>query len=163
MTISYSWEILIWENLIKLNKLIEGHELCTLISEPKVSILLVCFKIINFTCIGNFLTNQKKKKTCFIKTATFEAGLFDRHKHIAMMLRSTFAKGKPNKIFSHCYKNFSKQKLEEALKTQLLPVSDFESLHLAYKFTLNQFAPVKQKYVRNNNDLSRQNPFVKLL
>ena len=80
-----------------------------------------------------------------------------------MMLRSAFAKGKPNKIFSHCYKNFSKQKLEEALKTQLLPVSDFESLHLAYKFTLNQFAPVKQKYVRNNNDLSRQNPFVKLL
>ena len=67
MTISYSWEILIWENLIKLNKLIEDHELCTLISEPKVSILLVCFKINIFTYIGNFLKNKKKKKNVFYK------------------------------------------------------------------------------------------------
>ena len=84
----------------KLNNLIEDHELFNLISEPKVSILLLCFKIINSTCTDNFLTNQKP---CFMKTDTFETGLFAHHKLIVMMLRSTFAKGKPNKMFSHCY------------------------------------------------------------
>lgn len=37
------------------------------------------------------------------------------------------------------------------LKKRTLPVSDFESFHLALKFTLNQFANLLQKIVRNNN------------
>ena len=50
----------------KLSELVADHELCTLISEP------TCFKSINPTCIDNFLTN---KKTRFMKTLTFEAGV----------------------------------------------------------------------------------------
>ena len=71
------------------NELIEDHEPSTLISEP------TCFKYINPTCIESFL---KSKKTRFMNTLTFETGLSDYHKFIVMMLRSTFAKGKP-KIF----------------------------------------------------------------
>ena len=37
----------------KLSDLIDNHELCTLISES------TCFKSINRTCIGNFVTNKK--------------------------------------------------------------------------------------------------------
>ena len=52
----------------KLNELIDDHELCTLISET------TCFKSINLTCIDKFLTNKKAR---FIKTLTFETGVFD--------------------------------------------------------------------------------------
>ena len=83
----------------KLRELIDDHELCALISEP------TCFKSINPTCIDNFLTN---KKTSFIKTLTFKMGVSDHHKLIGTMLRSTFAKGKPKKMFYHCYRNFDK-------------------------------------------------------
>ena len=126
----------------KLSELIADHELCTLTSEP------TCFKSINPTCIDNFLTN---KKTRFMKTLTFETGLSDHHKLIGTMLRSTFAKRKPKKIFYRCYRNFDKKKFEEELQKQLLSVSDCESFQFAFKVILNQFAPLKQKLIRNNN------------
>ena len=101
----------------KLSELIDDHEFFTLISEQ------TCFKSINPTCIDNFLTN---KKTRFMKTLTFEMGVSDHHKLIDTMLRSTFAKGKPKKMFYRCYKNFDNKKFEEELQKQLLSVSDFE-------------------------------------
>ena len=94
----------------KLSELIADHELCTIISEP------TCFKSINPTCIDNFLTN---KKTRFMKTLTFEMGVSDHHKIISTMQRSTFAKGKPKKMFYRCYKNFDNKKFEEELQKQL--------------------------------------------
>ena len=124
----------------KLSELIADHELCTLISKP------TCFKSINPTCIDNFLTN---KKTCFMKTLTFETGVSDHYKLIVTMLRSTFAKGKPKKIFYRCYRN--NKKFKEELQKQLLSVSDIESFQFAFKFILNQFAPLKQKLIHNNN------------
>ena len=111
----------------KLSELIDDHELCTLISEP------TCFKNINPTCIDNFLTN---KRTRFMKTLTFETGLSDHHKIIGTMLRSTFAKGKPKKMFYRCYKNFGNERFEEELQRQLLSVSDFESFQ--FKVILNK-------------------------
>ena len=98
---------------LKLNKLIEDHELCNLTSE------LTCFKKISPTCIDKFLTNKKSR---FMKTVTFATGLSDHHKLIGTMLKSTFAKGKPNKIFYRCYKNFDNKKFEEKLKKQLFSV-----------------------------------------
>ena len=91
------------------NELIENHELSALISEP------TCFKSIN--------------------TLTFETGVSDHHKLIGTMLRSTFAKGKPKKIFYRCYKNCDNEKFEEELKKHLSSVLDFESFHLAFKTT----------------------------
>ena len=74
----------------KLSELVADHELCALISE------LTFFKSINPTCNDNFLTN---KKTRFMKTLAFETGVYDHHKRIGTMLRSTFTKGKPKKMF----------------------------------------------------------------
>ena len=108
----------------KLSELIADHELCTLISEP------TCFKSINPTCIDNFLTN---KKTRFMKTLTFETGVSDHHKLIGTMLRSTFAKGKPKKMFYRCYRNFDNKKFEKELQKQLPAVSDFEYFNLLLK------------------------------
>ena len=70
------------------NQLIEDHELSALISEH------TCFKNINPTCNESFLTS---KKTRFMSTLTLETGLSDHYKFIGAMLRSTFAKGKPEK------------------------------------------------------------------
>ena len=72
------------------NESIEDHEISALISEP------TCFESINPTCIDNFL---KRKKTRFMNTLTFETGVSEYHKRIGTMLISSFAKGKPKKIF----------------------------------------------------------------
>ena len=86
------------------NELIEDHELSALISEP------TCFKSINLTCIGNFLTS---KKICFMNTQTFETGVQDHHKLIGTMLTSTFAKGKPKKYFTAVTKNLTMKSLKK--------------------------------------------------
>ena len=90
-----------------------------------------------------------------MKTLTIETGISDHHKLIGAMLRSTFSKGKPKKMLYHCYRNFDNKKFEEELQKQLPSVSDFESFQFAFKVILNQFAPLKQKLIRNNNQ-----PFV---
>ena len=120
----------------KLSELIADHELCTLMSGP------TCF---NPTYIDNFLTN---KKTRFMKTLTFVS---DHHKLIGTMLKSTFVNGKPKKMFYRCYRNFGNKKFEEELEKQLPSVSDFESFQFSFKVITNQFAPLKQKLIRNNN------------
>ena len=86
-----------------------------------------------------------------MKTLTFETGLSDHHKLIGTMLRSIFTKGKPKKIFQRCYRNFDNKKFGEELQKILPSVSDFESFQFAYKVILNQFAPLKQKVIRYNN------------
>ena len=107
----------------KLSELITDHELCALISE------LTCFKSIKPTRIDNFLTDRK---TRFMKTLTFEARVYDHHKLIGTILRSTFTKGKPKKMFYRCYKNFDNKTFEEDLQKQLPSVSDIA-------FALNHF------------------------
>ena len=54
-------------------------------------------------------------------------------------------------MFYCCYKNFSNKRFEEKLQKKLLSVSDFKSFHVAFKVVINQFATLKQKLVRNNN------------
>ena len=54
-----------------------------------------------------------------MKTLTFETGVSDHHKLIDTMLRSTFAKAKPKKMFYRCYKNFDNKKFQEELQKQL--------------------------------------------
>ena len=72
-----------------------------------------------------------------MNTLTFDTGVSDHHKLIGTRLRSTFAKGKPTKIFYHRYKNFRNEKFEEELKKFLSSVLDFESFQLAFKTTLD--------------------------
>ena len=54
-------------------------------------------------------------------------------------------------MFYHCYRNNGNKKFEEEQQKQLPSMSDFESFQFAFKFILNQFAPLKQKLIRNNN------------
>ena len=54
-------------------------------------------------------------------------------------------------MFYCCYKNFGNKKFEEEPQKKLISVSDFESFHFAFKVILNQFAPLKQKPTRNND------------
>ena len=84
-----------------------------------------------------------------MKTLTSETGVSDHHKLIGTMLRSVFAKGKPKKIFDRCYRNFDNKTFEEELQKH--SVSDFESFQFAFKVILNQFAPLKQTLIGNNN------------
>ena len=72
-----------------------------------------------------------------MRTLTFETGISDHHKLIGTMLRSTFVKGKPRKMFYRCYRNFDKKKFEEELQKQLPSMSDFESFQFAFKVILN--------------------------
>ena len=90
----------------KLSELIDDHELCTLIATG--------FKSINPICIDNFLNN---KKTCFMETLTFETGAFDPHKLTGTMLRSTFAKEKPKKMFTISIKTLTIKGLRRNYKS----------------------------------------------
>ena len=72
-----------------------------------------------------------------MKTLTFETGVSDHQKLIGTMLRSTFAKRKPKKMFYRCYRNFDNKKFEEELQKQLTSVSNFESFEFAFKVILN--------------------------
>ena len=55
------------------------------------------------------------------------------------------------KCFSDAIETLTIKKFEEELQRQLPLVSDFESFQFAFKFILNQFAPLKQKLIRSNN------------
>ena len=130
------------------NELVEVHELSTLISEP------THFNSINPTCI-----DKQSKKTRFMNTLTFETGVSDHHKLIGTMLRSTFAKGKPKKVFYRCYKNFDNEKLEEELKKHLSSVLNLESFHFAFKKSLDRLTPLQQKScAKQQSTLHDKNP-----
>ena len=86
-----------------------------------------------------------------MKTLTFETGVSDHCKLIGTMLRSIFAKRKPKKMFYRCYRNIENKKIEEELQEQIPSVPDIESFQFTFKVILNQFAPLKQKLIRNNN------------
>ena len=80
-----------------------------------------------------------------MNTLTSKTGASDHHKLVGTMLRPTFTKGKPRKIFYRCQKNFDKEKFEEELKKHLSSVQDFESFHPEFETTLDRFAPLNKK------------------
>lgn len=92
----------------KLNKLLEDHKHCNLLSELSEP---TSFKSINPTCTDNFLTDTKIRFT-----QNFDSWNWCIINSLARILRSAFIKGKPNKIFYRFYKNFNNAKSEEELK-----------------------------------------------
>ena len=108
-----------------------------------------CYKSINPTCIDLILTN---KKNLFVKSATFETGLADRHKQMKTTLRKTISKGNSKKMFYRDYKRFDQKKFETELKLKInsqtnLSYSTFQAVFLEI---LNKIAPVKVKVLRFN-------------
>ena len=91
-----------------------------------------------------------------MKSCTVETGISDYHKLIMSICRMTFAKGKSKKFFYRCYKNFDSKLFEETLIKNLSETErSLKSFETTFTLTLEKFAPLKQKYLRYNN-----NPFM---
>ena len=103
-----------------------SFDLESLINSP------TCYKSTNPSCIDLILTN---KKNHFMKSATFETGLYDHHKLITTILRNTTSKGNFKKMFYRDYKRFDQKKFETELKHKsnsqtYLSHSTFQALFL---------------------------------
>ena len=86
-----------------------------------------------------------------MKTPTFETGVSDHHKLIGTVLRSTFAKGKPKKMFYRCYRNFDNKKFEKELQKQLASV--FKFLSCQSESTLYSCLNVKELLARSRCEI----------
>ena len=110
-----------------------------------------CFK--NFekpTIINLILTNKPK---CFQHSCTYKTGISEFHKMIITVMKVFFKKQKPKRIFYRNCKNFDKKSFKEYLKLCLevydpseFALKDFQNVCLT---SLNSFAPIKKKYVRD--------------
>ena len=129
--------------------LLNSFDLESLIKIP------TCYKSLSSpTCTDLILTN---KKNFFMKSTTFETGMFDFHKLTTTILRKTISKGNTKKIFYRDYKAFDRNTFETRLQSKLksetiIDYSRFQSIFLE---TLNNIAPAKMKILRYNN-----NPFM---
>ena len=102
----------------------------------------------NPSCIDLMLTNKQR----FLKGKTVEAGLFDFHKMVFSVFKTSFKKQNPA-IVTYCdYKRFDNVKFRESLITcfstgKNISYDAFENLVLQ---TLDKMPPIKQKYIRDN-------------
>ena len=70
---------------------------------------------------------------------------------------------KTKKTFYRCYRNFDNERFEKELQKQLFSVSDFESFHFPFQVISNQFDPLKQKLLQNNNQCFMTKTFRKAI
>ena len=110
-----------------------------------------CYKSKNPTYTGLILT---KKKNDFMKSATFETGLSDRHKLITTILRKTISKGNSKKNFYRDYKIFDRKKFktELELKSNFQTNLSYSTFQAVFLELFNKIAPVKVKVLRFNNN-----------
>ena len=119
--------------------------------------LPTCFKNIdNPTCIDLILTNKPR---CFKNSTTIETGLSDFHKLVISVLNTTYKKEKPKVITYRDYKRYNNLALRDAIscyftweELKLMSNDEFTSTFMNF---FDTFAPLKQRYVRAND-----NPFV---
>ena len=87
-----------------------------------------------------------------MKSCTVETGISDYHKLIMSICRMTFAKGKSEKFFYRCYKNFDGKLFRETLIKNLSETEpSLKSFETTFSLTLKKFAPLKQEYFRYSN------------
>ena len=92
----------------------------------------------------------------FMKSCAVEMWISDYHKLILPTCWLTFAKGKSKNLFNHCCKNFDSKHFEETLIKNLSKTELFLKIfETTSSLTLEKFSPIKQKYLRYNN-----NPFM---
>ena len=102
-----------------------------------------CFKSIeNPSCIDLILTNNA---TAFQNTTAVFTGLSGFHKLVLIVLRTSIAKSKPQKITYRDYKNFGSVRFNHQLKRVLVKekitsCTKFDEMFLRI---LNQHAPKK--------------------
>ena len=133
------------------------HEFCSLFNFVSLIKDSTCFKSVeNPSCIDLILTNRPKS---FQKSLVIETGLSDFHKLTITVLKTSFRKKPPKVIQYRNYKKFSHTKFRDELEYSLNRVNIYNILNDQFVTTfmdiLNRHAPVKQKYVRAND-----NPFM---
>ena len=88
----------------------------------------------------------------FVRAKTVETGLFDFHKMVVSVFKTSFKNQKPKIVTYRDYKRFDNEKFRESLITcfstgKNLSYDAFENLVLQ---TLDKMAPIKQKHIRGN-------------
>ena len=107
------------------------------------------YMVTNPSSIDHIITNMTP---LFMRSCTAETGICDYHKLIMPFCRLTFAKGKSNKFFYRCYKNFDSKLFEETLIKNLSETElSLKSFETSFSLTHEKFEPLKQKYLRYNN------------
>ena len=130
----------------KLANFCDIYNLNSLIKEP------TCYKnLSNPTTIDLILTNRKK---CFQNSTTFETGLSDHHKMIVTVMKQYFPKQTPELIRYRDYRNFNIAVFRNDIKLALSILDEnvtYDEFEKIFMEKLNEYAPMKKKYVRANN------------
>ena len=132
-----------------LDEFCQTYNLVSIVNKP------TCFKSPkNPSCIDLMLTNKQER---FLKAKTIETGLFDFHKMVVSVFKTSFKKQKPKIVTYRDYKRFDNETFRESPITYLstgknISYDAFENLVLQ---TLDKMAPIKQKHIRGN-----QSPFM---
>ena len=127
-----------------LDEFCQTYNLESIVNKP------TCFKNPkNPSCIDLMLTNKQER---FLKVKTVETGLYDFHKMVVSVFKTSFKKQKPKIVTYRNYKRFDNEKFRESLITYLstgknISYDAFENLVLQ---TLDKMAPIKQKHIRGN-------------
>ena len=132
-------------------------EFCTSYNLKNVLNEPTCYKNINNpSCIDLMLTNKYRS---FKKSMALETGLSDFHKLTVTVLNTSYKKGKAKIILYRDYKKYSNLSLRNDLATSFtweeLKMMSNDQFTSIFMEILDKHAPVKQKYIRAN-----QNPFI---
>ena len=116
-----------------------------------------CFKnVLNPSLIDLILTNKIRS---FLNSQVIETGLSDHHKMTITVLRTFFQKQSPTCIKYRDYKRFDKAlfytELYEKLYSTNINCPNYELFESIFLDLLNKHVPMKEKYVRANNALSK--------
>ena len=112
-----------------------------------------CFKNAeNPSCIDLILTNRPRS---FQNSSIIETGLSDFHKLTVTVLKTTFRKMPPKIVKYRNYKQFSSENFYQELRSIDLFNTSNDVFTSTVMEILNRHAPLKQKYVRAND-----NPFI---
>ena len=126
-----------------LKDFMNNHGCKNLINSP------TCYKSLeNPSCIDLIITNRKD---CFQYSQTIETGLSDHHKLIYTMMKSTFEKLPPKKLFYRCYNRFSNEVFITELRKRLYLCHNLSYFIYIVTNLLNELAPIKTKVLRGNN------------
>ena len=108
-----------------------------------------CFKSTsNPSCIDLFVTNSPRS---FQNTKTLASGLFDFHKIIFTLLKSTFPKAKPKQIVYRKFKNFDLKNFKNEIRTKMQSIDKYETFEEKFLKVLNKHVPLKKKFIRANH------------
>ena len=108
-----------------------------------------CWKSQEGTCIDLILSNRKHS---LFKTGTLETGLSDHHSLVYTMLKTTFQKLPPQKIYYRKWKNFDVEFFNRELSENLQHIrEDFSTFNNIFIQLLDKHAPMRTKSLRGNN------------